>query len=177
MTKTLRVCLALLLATLALSAGVAEAQQTGPCPNPGAAGPALIGPSGTTLDPRPTFSWNAVPGYIFYTVKLLYAAPDGIFVNPPGDLFTVFGTSWTPPFDLPVEQDMRWQVKMACSLPGGGFAYGQYGPELFFKVIEEPPPNEHCNECFGGLNSCLAACPGVCERRVNCGPSGYKCFC
>ena len=174
MKNTLRACLALLMATLALSVGVAEAQT---CPPPPSVTPAPIGPSGNILDARPTFSWQAVPGYVSYVFKLLYADPTGVFVNPPGQLITVYGTSFTPPSDLPIEQDMRWQVKIACDLPGGGQAYGQYGPELFFKIIEEPPPNDHCNECFGGLNSCQAACPGVCERRVNCGESGYKCFC
>jgi hypothetical protein len=165
------------MATLALSVGVVEAQQTGPCPNPGAAGPSLIGPAGIIDNARPTLSWNAVPGYIYYVVKLLYAAPDGVFVNPPGGLFTVFGTSWTPPYDLPSDQEMRWQVKMACVTPSQTWAYGQYGNELFF-TIHDGGGNDPgaCGQCFGGLNSCEAACPGVCERRVNCGPSGYKCL-
>lgn len=174
MKNTLRVCLALLMATLALSGGVAEAQT---CPPPAFLTSEPISPSGSTLDTRPTFSWTSVAGYTHYVFKLLYADPTGVFVNPPGELITQYGTSFTPPSDLPVEQDMRWQVKIACQTPSGAWAYGNYGPEAFFKIVDPGGGNEHCNECFGGLNACTAVCPGVCERKVNCGPSGYKCFC
>ena len=174
MKNTLRVCLALLVATLALSVGVVEAQT---CPPPPFLTPEPIGPSGDILGTRPTFSWNAVPGYFNYVFKLLYADPNGNFVNPPGGLVPVFGTSWTPPFDLPIEQQMRWQVKIACTNSSGGQGFGLYGPELFFKIVDPVEEDPACGQCFGGLNSCLAACPGVCERKVTCGTSGYKCFC
>jgi hypothetical protein len=178
MKYTLRACLALLTATLALSVGVAEAQQTGPCPPPPTAVASPISPSGNTLDTRPTFSWTSVPGYIYYVFKLLYADPTGVFVYPPGGLVTIYGTSFTPPSDLLIDHGMRWQVKVACVKPDGGWAYGQYGPEASFTIVDPDPGGGSCNQCFGGLNACEAACQGgVCERKVNCGTSGYKCFC
>lgn len=176
MTRTLRACLALLMATLAVSVGLVEAQ-TGPCPppDPAAVVPVPLGPSGTIFNTRPTFSWQAVPGYDYYVFKLLHAPQEEQYVNPPGGLLYIYGTSWTPPFDLPTgSPGMRWAVKVAC---GGGAGFGNYSPDMLFTVGDDPPPPEGCGQCFGGLNSCEAACPGTCERRVNCGTSGYKCFC
>lgn len=79
------------------------------------------GPVGTITDPRPTFSWAAVPGATSYTLYILGAADDGpIIVRQTG----ITGTSFRAPA-LPAGQDMRWKVKGEGACGAGAYASGQ----------------------------------------------------
>ena len=79
------------------------------------------GPVGTITDPRPTFSWAAVPGATAYTLYILGAADDGpIIVRQTG----ITATSFRAPA-LPAGQDMRWKVKGEGACGAGAYASGQ----------------------------------------------------
>ncbi len=102
------------------------------------------GPSATTTDPRPTFSWAEVPGATSYTLYVLTIPEDGRAVYEPG----LTGTSFRPPSPLELNHDMRWKVKAEAPCGAGLYANGQP-----FRVV-------------GG-----ASCPPTVAPELN-GPSG-----
>jgi len=143
-----RACRTVVWSSLVLATPAAGADdEEGPCPPvPASARAVHVGPSGTITDPRPIFRWLPAEGYHEYVFKLLYAPDDGGYVDPPGDLIDVEGTSWEPPSDLPIGVPMRWAVKIYCTTPAGERRYGPYTPASYFTITAGgsapcPPPD------------------------------------
>jgi hypothetical protein len=81
----------------------------------------VSGPVGTISDPRPTFSWAAVPGATSYTLYVLTIPEEQIALRQTG----ITSTSFRPSSGLPSDHDMRWKVKAEGTCGAGGYANGQ----------------------------------------------------
>ena len=93
----------------------------GPCPPPQA--PAVLGPQpGRISDPQPTFSWAGVPGATSYTVYVQSGTGDAIVAREQD----IHGTTYTPPYPLPVGSPLRWKVKAESSCGPGPYSSTVY---------------------------------------------------
>jgi hypothetical protein len=96
----------------------------GPCPATEA--PFTFGPQpGTFTDPRPTFSWRAVPGAASYTVYVVRASDEALVAQETD----IHGTTYTPPFPLPAGVLLRWKVKTESRCGAG-----PYSPLIYFTI-------------------------------------------
>jgi len=73
--------------------------------------PNLLAPLSAVSTPRPTFTWEAVPGAQTYQIWI--GTSTGRIIE--GD---IVGTSWTPSQDLP-EGSIRWWIRDMASTSGG----------------------------------------------------------
>lgn len=80
--------------------------------------PVKSGPSGTTPNLRPTFSWGALTGATYQIrVDDLSGLKYNLFPN-----LTVSTTSWQPPTDLASGRTYRWQIRAMNSLGQGSWS-------------------------------------------------------
>jgi hypothetical protein len=100
----------------------------GPCPPTQA--PVPGGPSGSISNPRPIFSWSAVPGAESYTLYVLRVSDEAVVLRQTG----IGGTSFTPSSPLPSGVALRWKVKAESSC-----GPGPYSSSVYFNVGEERP--------------------------------------
>lgn len=107
---------------------------------------AINGPVGNLTDPRPTFSWAAVPGATSYTLYVLTIPEETIALRVVG----ITGTSYTPPTPLPSNHDLRWKVKGEGPCGAGAYASGVGS----FRIVAP------------------AGCPALTERATPISPVG-----
>lgn len=93
--------------------------------------PTPYGPSGTSYDPTPTYSWSSVSGANYY--RLAVKDTSGQWVYLPEPLPT--STSYTHNVDLPRGQCYTWQVRAERAIGDSGpwtsprsFCIGSFGP-------------------------------------------------
>ncbi|HEU4391019.1 MAG TPA: hypothetical protein VFV34_24650 [Blastocatellia bacterium] len=84
--------------------------------------PTAISPSGNITQGRPTFSWTGVPGAESYTLYVLRVSDEAIILGQPG----ITTTSFTSPFTLPLDTDLRWKVKGESSCGPGPYTNSVY---------------------------------------------------
>ena len=76
--------------------------------------PTVIGPSGSSFERRPEFTWNEVKGAASYQVFLRTSSGDIIQSG-------ITSTSWTPTQDLPREK-IKWWVRYAGAIGNQGWS-------------------------------------------------------
>ena len=98
---------------------------------PPTAAPIPSAPSGTVGNPRPTFTWGAVPGASSYTLYVLRVSDEAVLVRQTGLTVTAF----TPASPLPIGIELRWKVKGESTC-----GPGPYSPSVYFRVDQVPCP-------------------------------------
>ncbi|GAB5442208.1 MAG: hypothetical protein Fues2KO_25570 [Fuerstiella sp.] len=76
--------------------------------------PQLIGPVTPTLDPRPTFTWQPIPGASGYEIFIRTGSGDLVVDD-------IQGTSFTPSQDL-AKGPIRWWIRSADSIGNAGWS-------------------------------------------------------
>jgi hypothetical protein len=136
---------------------------------PALSAPVAYNPSGNTGDSTPLYSWSAVPGATSYTMYVLDPAENWADYEQ-GSVDTSYQGNDLSGY---ANVQLRWKVKAQCE-DVNGYHASPYSERYFMYYVGGGGGG---GTCYPSLKACLAACSGVCERRINCGgASAHKCF-